>query len=185
MHKMCLLLLWKSERRKNNCYLVFGDKNDVFLFSKKIWYLTRLAFAQEAHASLKEPQNNRNYSRSENVLIKAEYIELKQCIEPCVSCFYLTYCMEYVWKSSLWIPDLLQRAIQRPRKLLTDNIQSVGNCSVNYYYFIKTSIIIDIILEIYEHCEWHIIMLLLRVQSIKADFLDHSSHLEAIEMNNP
>ena len=24
---MCLLLLWKSERRKNNCYLVFGDKN--------------------------------------------------------------------------------------------------------------------------------------------------------------
>ena len=93
---MCLLLLWKSERRKNNCYLVFGDKNDVFLFFKKDKYLTRLAFAQEAHASLKEPQNNRNYSRSENVLIKAEYIELKQCIEPCVSCFYLTHCMEYV-----------------------------------------------------------------------------------------
>ena len=23
---MCLLLLWKSERRKNNSYLVFGDK---------------------------------------------------------------------------------------------------------------------------------------------------------------
>ena len=24
-------------------------------------------------------------------------------MEPCVSCFYLTYCMEYVWKSLLWI----------------------------------------------------------------------------------
>ena len=144
-----------------------------------------MAFAQEAYASLKEPQNNRNYSRSENVLIKAVQIELKQCIEPCVSCFYLTYCMKYVWKSSLWIPDILQRAIQRPRKLLTYNTQSGGSCSVNYYYFIKSSIIIDIILEIYEHCEWHFIMLLLRVQSIKADFLDHSSHLEAIERNNP
>ena len=54
MRKKCLLLLWKSERRKNNCYLVFGDKNDVFLFFKNDKYLTRLAFAQEAHASLKE-----------------------------------------------------------------------------------------------------------------------------------
>ena len=35
MHKKRLLLLWKSERRKNNCYLVFGDKNEVFLFFKK------------------------------------------------------------------------------------------------------------------------------------------------------
>ena len=35
MHKMCLLLLWKSERRKNNSYLVFGEKhikNEEFLF---------------------------------------------------------------------------------------------------------------------------------------------------------
>ena len=47
---MCLLLLRKSERRTNNCYLVFGDKNEVFLFFKKNKYETRLAFAQEAHA---------------------------------------------------------------------------------------------------------------------------------------
>ena len=60
MRKMCLLLLWKSERRKNNCYLVFADKNDVFLFFLNVKYLTRLTFAQEAHALLKEPrQNNR------------------------------------------------------------------------------------------------------------------------------
>ena len=59
MRKKCLLLLWKSKRRKNNCYLVFGDKNDVFLFFKNDKYWTRLAFAQEAHASLKERQNNR------------------------------------------------------------------------------------------------------------------------------
>ena len=35
---MYLLLLWKSERRKKNCYLVFGDKNtenDEFLFFKQ------------------------------------------------------------------------------------------------------------------------------------------------------
>ena len=56
---MCLLRLWKSEKRKNNCYLAFGDKNDVFPFFKKDKCLTRLAFAQEAHVSLKEPQNNR------------------------------------------------------------------------------------------------------------------------------
>ena len=55
---MCLLLLWKSERRKNNCYLVFGDKNDVFLLFKNVKYLTRLTFAQDAHALLEEPQNN-------------------------------------------------------------------------------------------------------------------------------
>ena len=63
MHIVCLLLLWKRERRKNNCYLVFGDKNienEEFLISKKInvkhgWP----AFAQEAHAPLKEAQNNR------------------------------------------------------------------------------------------------------------------------------
>ena len=56
---MCLLLLSKSERSKNNCYLVFGDKNNVFLFFKNDKYLTRMAFALEDHASLKEPQNNR------------------------------------------------------------------------------------------------------------------------------
>ena len=39
------------ERRKNNFYLVFADKNGVFLF-----------FAQEAHVPLKEPQNNRRLS---------------------------------------------------------------------------------------------------------------------------
>ena len=49
----------ESEKRKNNCYLVFRDKNDVLLFFKNVKYLTRLAFAQEAHAFLKEPQNNR------------------------------------------------------------------------------------------------------------------------------
>ena len=41
MHKMCLLLLWKSERRKNNCYLVFGDKNiknEEFPFFKQNKY---------------------------------------------------------------------------------------------------------------------------------------------------
>ena len=32
-------------------------------------------------------------------------------MEPCVSCIYLTYCMEYVWKSSLWI-GIFQRATQ-------------------------------------------------------------------------
>ena len=60
---MCLLLLWKSERRRNNCYLVFGDKNDVLLFFKNDKYLTLLAFAQDAHASLKEPQNNRKLTQ--------------------------------------------------------------------------------------------------------------------------
>ena len=56
---MCLLLLWKSERRKSNCYLFFGDNNEVFLFSKTDKYSTQLDFAQDAYAPLKEPQNNR------------------------------------------------------------------------------------------------------------------------------
>ena len=43
---MCLLLLWKSERRKNNCYLVFGDKTKCLFFKKRInikggWLLHR------------------------------------------------------------------------------------------------------------------------------------------------
>ena len=54
------------------------------------------------------------------------------CMEPCVSCIYLTYCMEYVWKSSLWI-GIFQRATQRARILLTDNIQNGGSCSVFFY----------------------------------------------------
>ena len=58
-------------------------------------------------------------------------------MEPCVSCIYLTNCMEYVWKSPLWI-GIFQRVTQRARMLLTDNIQSGGSCSVNYYYFILT-----------------------------------------------
>ena len=37
------------ERRKNNFYLVFAVKNEV-------------AFAQEAHVPIKEPQNNRRLS---------------------------------------------------------------------------------------------------------------------------
>ena len=36
-------------------------------------------------------------------------------MKPCVSCIYLTYCMEYVWKSSLWI-GIFQRATQRARQ---------------------------------------------------------------------
>ena len=52
-------------------------------------------------------------------------------VEPCVSCIYLTYCMEYIWKSSLWI-GIFQRAKQRARILLSDNIQSGGSFSVNY-----------------------------------------------------
>ena len=62
MHKVRLLLLWKSKTRKNNCYLVFAGKNEVFLFFKRDKYQTRLAFAQEAHVPLKEPQNNRRLS---------------------------------------------------------------------------------------------------------------------------
>ena len=49
-------------------------------------------------------------------------------MKSCVSCFYLTYCMECVWKSWLWI-SIFQRATERPRILLTDNIQSRGCCS--------------------------------------------------------
>ena len=59
-------------------------------------------------------------------------MELKLWMEHCVSCIYLTYCMEYVRKSSLWI-GIFQRPTQRARILLTDNIQSGGSCSVNYY----------------------------------------------------
>ena len=54
-------------------------------------------------------------------------------MEPCISCIYLTYCMEYVWKSSLWI-GIFQRATQLARILLIDNIRSGGSCIANYYY---------------------------------------------------
>ena len=38
-------------------------------------------------------------------------------MEPCVSCIYLTYCMEYVWTSSLWI-GIFQRATQGASRIL-------------------------------------------------------------------
>ena len=44
---MCLLLLWKSERRKNNCPLVFGDKkvkNEEFIFFKQNKILNTVGF---------------------------------------------------------------------------------------------------------------------------------------------
>ena len=53
----------ESGRKKNNCYLVFGGKNKVFRFFKNDKHLKRLAFAQEANASLKEPQNNRSLTK--------------------------------------------------------------------------------------------------------------------------
>ena len=38
---MCFLLSWKTERRKNNCYLVFGDKNikneELLLFKQSMF----------------------------------------------------------------------------------------------------------------------------------------------------
>ena len=62
--------------------------------------------------------------------------ELKLCMSCAwnfnVSRIYLTYCMEYVWKFSLRI-GIFQRATQRAKILLTDNIQSGGSCSVNYH----------------------------------------------------
>ena len=51
-------------------------------------------------------------------------------MESCVSCLYLTYCMEYDWKSLLRI-GIFQRATQRPRILLNDSIKSGGSFSVN------------------------------------------------------
>ena len=71
--------------------------------------------------------------------LSSEPIRLQEITHPdlvvartaCVSCIYLTYCMEYMWKSSLCI-GIFERAKQRARILLTNNIQSGGSCSVNY-----------------------------------------------------
>ena len=63
----------ESGRKKNNCYLVFGGKNKVFRFFKNDKYLTRLAFAQEAHASLKEPQKD-SLTKSFTMHNKAEFL---------------------------------------------------------------------------------------------------------------
>ena len=78
MHKVYLLPLWKSDRRTNNCYLVFGDKKEVFPFFKEDKYQTRLAFAQDTHAPLKEPQNNRRVTewQSEILAVKLQEIRL-------------------------------------------------------------------------------------------------------------
>ena len=51
-------------------------------------------------------------------------------------CFYshLSDLLWISWKSSLWI-GIFQRATQRPRILLADNIESGGSCSVIYYWY--------------------------------------------------
>ena len=60
---------------------------------------------------------------------------LNGCVDKCRTWISLHLpkeaLMEYVWKSSLWI-GIFQRATQRPRILLTDNIQNGGSCSVDY-----------------------------------------------------
>ena len=43
-------------------------------------------------------------------------------------------CMEYVWKSSLGIGTMyISKSYTMTKILLSDNIQSMGSCSVNYY----------------------------------------------------
>ena len=41
-------------------------------------------------------------------------IDLTQCLESCVSRFYFTYCMFYVWKLSIWI-GVFQRAYTKTK----------------------------------------------------------------------
>ena len=41
-------------------------------------------------------------------------IDLTQCLESCVSRFYFTYCMFYVWKRSIWI-GVFQRAYTKTK----------------------------------------------------------------------
>ena len=50
-------------RKKNNCYLVFGDKKRRFSFSKKINIKLSWLIAQEDHAPLKEHQSNRGLTK--------------------------------------------------------------------------------------------------------------------------
>ena len=50
-------------------------------------------------------------------------------MEPCISCIYLTYCMKYMWKYSLWI-GIFQRATRQARILLTNNIQIRAGAAV-------------------------------------------------------
>ena len=45
-------------------------------------------------------------------------------MEPCVSCFYLACCMERVKISIMNRYKLFQRATQRTRVILNDNIQT-------------------------------------------------------------
>ena len=55
-------------------------------------------------------------------------------------------CMEYVSKCSLGMVQcigIFQRATQRPRILLTDNIQSGGSCGVNVLLQCSTVVIIN------------------------------------------
>ena len=46
-------------------------------------------------SSAPPPPPSHNFSNGQSL------IELKLWMEPCVSCIYPTYCMEYVWESSL------------------------------------------------------------------------------------
>ena len=57
MHKMTFHFCRKLKEKKNNYYLVFGDKNYVFFFKNDKYY-SQLPIAQEHHAALKEHQSN-------------------------------------------------------------------------------------------------------------------------------
>ena len=68
----------------------------------------------------------------ESVLTKATKIYRNKCgTDTCVSCFYLIYWMEYVWKSFKY-ESVYKWATQIPIIQFTDNIQNGDGCSVNY-----------------------------------------------------
>ena len=46
---------------------------------------------------------------------------------------YLSHLLYGICVQIFIIIDIFQRATQRPRILLTDNIESWGSCGVNYY----------------------------------------------------
>ena len=52
-------------------------------------------------------------------------------MEPCVSCIYLTYCIEYVWKSSLWIGRVYFKELLNEQEYYWPTINRAGAAVVS------------------------------------------------------
>ena len=125
---------WKSLKGQENLLLknlqVKTRVENVRFLSWRIFFVGKYGIQSTNEMAFKRTNFTREFLISRHQIWCAHAISVQR-IHAC-ACKMPSCCMDYVWTSSLWIGIFLT-ATQRATILLTDNTQSGGSCSVNYY----------------------------------------------------